>query len=158
MTEYPHKFVLSGKAFQGRFLPPDTSLDVFAELAPALGEVLDKLDLKATDPTQMMADAFSAVLGSFKTARKAAPKFLSVYQVEFDGRMVPLESFKDETFQGKPALYVAFVIAAIKSEFSDFLHSSGFSTLQDLAKVCGFQITSKGSGQSGGSLKEDTQP
>lgn len=158
MTEYPHKFVLSGVSFQGKFLPPDTSLDVFADLAPALGQVLDKLDLKATDPMQMMAEAFSAVLGSFKTARGVAPKFLDVYQVELDGRMLPLSTFKDEAFQGKPALYVAFVIAAIKSEYSDFLHSSGFSTLQDLAKVCGFQITSKGSGQSGESSKVDTQP
>ncbi len=148
MNEFPHKFELGGVKFQGKWLPPDSSLDVFATLAPALGTVLDAIKPGSPEGDEV-AKLFSSALGSFKETKVVFPEFVGVYQVDLGQGFVDLKLFKDDAFRGRPTLMIAFLVAAVKSEYSDFLHSNGFNMLQDLGKVLGLQITFKGIGQSG---------
>ena len=150
-TEFPHTFTLSGVEFRGAHLSPDTSLDMFAILAPALGKVLDQVDVQKAqeDKTGALAEAFTGALNGFTEMRKTAPAFYEVYQVKLEGQWLQLGAMKNEAFKGKPVLMISWLVAAIREEYADFLLQAGWSTLGDLVKACGFQITFPSTGQSG---------
>lgn len=148
------EFELDGVKFQGKHLTPEKSLDAFAILAPTLGTVLDSIDRKDLEDGEeglgQVAALIKAVLLSCRDLPKLAPYFYPVYKGTLaDGKMVDVGLFKNEIFGGKPLRHTGFLVAAIMKEFADFLPSSGSRTLQDLASICGFQITSLATGPSG---------
>ena len=151
------EFTLSGTRFRGKHLSPERSLEAFALLSPVLSEVLDSVDPKGAtsedegERSEAIAKALGAALRQFTKLPQLAPFFYERYEVSPPSHsgFAPLPVLKDEVFGGRAALHVAFVIAAIRHEFADFLSSNGFNTLADLAKACGFQITLGAPGPSG---------
>ena len=159
--KYPIEFEIGGVQFRGRYLDPEKALDVFAVLSPVLSTVLDSIDAQKLaeaeetgNATGLIAGAIHAAVGTLKDLPKIAPYFHGSYQVQVGdaGTWFPLvgsAGMKEQIFAGKSSLYIAWVIAAIRSEFADFLGSNASSILKDLGRVCGLQIQRKPTGPSG---------
>lgn len=160
-----HEFTLDGVRFSGRSLDPETSLDGMAILAGPLADVLSSLDFKALarvlkdaeksgsdrigDAADMIEEPLAKALRSFKELKGLAPLLIPAYRVTLEGppKMEgPLAELKAEVFGGRPSLLLAWLIAAIRAEYSDFLPSSGSSTFGDLAGVFGFRVARKKDG------------
>lgn len=152
MTEYA--FTLGGAKFRGKPLAPDTSLDVFAVVAPCFGEVFEAIDMAKLqaegDQLAAITAAISKALRQFGALRTVAKDFAKVYEIELGGSWLSVDTFRKEAFEGKPALQVSWLVGAVVSEYRDFLGPGGWSTLADLGGLFGFRITLPNTGQSGG--------
>ena len=141
MDEKPHIFELSGTRFRGAFLAPDKSLECLTILGPAIAEVIGKLPDGKGDEIEAFKQIAGAVFMRFESLPKASKFFVPAYEVEVEhgeGKAwLPLNA-KQDIFQGKALLFVAFLITAIKKEYGDFLQGSGLSMLQDLGGALGF--------------------
>lgn len=154
MTDFT--FELDGVTFKGKPLDPEKSLDGFAVLAPLLGGLADGMSAEAVHgDAGVAAGVIKGALAGFKDLPKFVPIFKGVYTVvvkdEKAGtqRDISLDAAFGQTFRGKPALLVGWLVAAIHAEYQGFLASSGRTILQNLGARFGFQITLPGIGQSG---------
>lgn len=156
INDLPISFEISGHKFKGQYLSPEKSLDAFAIIGPAISTILDNLDpklLKAESDTESkqvaMATAIGKGLTTFRDLPRVRPFFISNYYCEVDGNWPRIDSFEEDLFKGKAILMVSFLVAAIKAEYGDFLLAHKSSMLKDLAKIFGFRLISKDTGQSG---------
>lgn len=152
------RFELDGVTFVGKYLDPEKSLDGFALLAPLLGGLADGVAAEAVkDPAGVAAGVIKGALAGFKDLPKFAPLFKAAYSVVVPDpksgtqREIALDVVYAQTFRGRPALLVGWLVAAIHAEYEGFLASSGRNILEGLGARFGFQITLPSIGQSGGS-------
>lgn len=153
--EKPLSFELAGNQFRGSHLDPVKSLECLTLIAPAIGDVLDGLQItEGQDPMEAVTSAIRSSLAQLPTLPQVAKYFEPVYEVRLSHGdadvWLSLTTQKDAIFRGKGLLYVGFLIAAVSSEYVDFLREGGLSMLADLANLYGFKMTSSSNGQSGG--------
>lgn len=163
-----HEFTLDGVRFTGSSLDPETSLDGMAILSGPLADMLSSINfaklaaaLKAPgkdaaermgDAADMLEEPLGKALRSFKELKGLAPLLMPAYRVlvngppKMEGSLVDL---KTEVFAGRPLLLLAWLVAAIRAEYSDFLPSSGSTIFADLGALFGFQLRRKDAGPSG---------
>lgn len=146
------EFELDGFRFKGTHLDPETSLDGWALLAPALGAIADSIKIEeGDDDFGATAGLIKGLLGGMKDLPKFRPLFLKVYKCAPPGSEVfaPLSATSKQVFEGRPALHVGWLVSAVHAEYATFLAPSGRAILSQLVSRFGFQTTSSDTGRSG---------
>lgn len=133
MTE----FELGGYAFKTKPLKPKQSLKGIRIIGEAIGPLLaaaanEKPEAKASKTDQIeTAGKLLAGLDGLESLRVLFAGVTTVQTEEGTG-FVPLSSVEEAIFSRKPTLLLAWLVAALKAEYADFLSPEGQSLLRGM--------------------------
>ena len=151
-----YRIVIGDLVFQGKPLPPDASLDLWAEVAEKFVSALDALDPKELEKE---AGEIAALIKGSARMLALVPKlrpFLEVYQVDASaldlspGKFVAVKDFKAELFTGRPEYLTTLLLAACIAEYQGFFEN-GRSIFAAMVARFGFLSTFANTGRSGDS-------
>lgn len=124
-------FKILDREYEITSLDPLTSLKTLKHVSAVLGPIFSAAASSATPDGPDLAlknaieglDELPAIAAIFRKACK----------VDWEGKKVALDAFFDIVFTGEPASLIAWLVACIKFEYSDFLVGSGPALLAGMA-------------------------